>query len=60
MNKAKPVNQINCVAMLEMNKQIIKLLDGVFVISRIIRVEVNVVSRAEGEIDNAYQDLIYI
>ena len=36
------------------NKQ---LLDSVFVISRIINVEVRVISRAEGEADNSYLDI---
>ena len=34
-----------------------QLLDEVFVISRIIKVKVSVISRAEGEIDNTYRDL---
>ena len=36
------------------NKQ---LLDEVFVICRIIIVEVRVISRAEGEADNSYRDI---
>jgi hypothetical protein len=36
------------------NKQ---LLDEVIVKSRIIKVEVSIISRAEGEIDNTYRDL---
>ena len=36
------------------NKQ---LLDEVFVICRIINVEVRVISRAEGEADNCYRDI---
>ena len=36
------------------NKQ---LLDEVFVICRIINVEVRVISRAEGEADNSYRDI---
>ena len=36
------------------NKQ---LLDEVFVIYRIINVEVRVISRAEGEADNSYRDI---
>ena len=36
------------------NKQ---LLDEVFVICRIINVEVRVISRAEGEPDNSYRDI---
>jgi hypothetical protein len=34
-----------------------QLLDEVFVICGIIKVEVSVISRAEGETDNAYRDL---
>ena len=34
-----------------------QLLDEVFVICRIINVEVRVISRAEGEADNSYQDI---
>ena len=37
-----------------LNKQ---LLDDVFVICRIINVEVRVISRAEGEADNSYRDI---
>ena len=37
-----------------LNKQ---LLDEVFVICRIINVEVRVISRAEGEADNSYRDI---
>ena len=36
------------------NKQ---LLDEVFVICRIINVEVRVISRAEGEADNSFRDI---
>ena len=36
------------------NKQ---LLDEVFVICRIINVEVRVISRVEGEADNSYRDI---
>ena len=36
------------------NKQ---LLDEVFVICRIINVEVRVISRAKGEADNSYRDI---
>ena len=36
------------------NKQ---LLDEVFVICRIINVEVRVISQAEGEADNSYRDI---
>ena len=39
------------------NKQ---LLDEVFVISGIIKVEVSVISRAEGQADNTYRDLDYL
>ena len=42
------------VLLLVNNKQ---LLDEVFVIRRIINVEVRVISRAEGETDNSYQDI---
>ena len=41
-------------ALVILNKQ---LLDEVFVICRIISVEVRVISRAEGEADNSYQDI---
>ena len=34
-----------------------QLLDEVFVICRIINVEVRVISRAEGEADNSYRDI---
>ena len=34
-----------------------QLLDEVFVIGRIINVEVRVISRAEGEADNSYRDI---
>ena len=34
-----------------------QLLDEVFVICRIINVEVRVISRAEGEVDNSYRDI---
>ncbi len=34
-----------------------QLLHDVFVICKIIRVEVSVITRAEGEADNAYRDL---
>ena len=39
---------------IDYNKQ---LLDEVFVICGIIKVEVSVISRAEGETDNTYRDL---
>ena len=42
------------VSWLYANKQ---LLDEVFVICRIINVEVRVISRAEGEADNSYRDI---
>ena len=42
------------VLLLVNNKQ---LLDEVFVICRIINVEVRVISRAEGETDNSYRDI---
>ena len=41
-------------ALVTLNKQ---LLDEVFVICRSINVEVKVISRAEGEADNSYQDI---
>ena len=41
-------------ALVTLNKQ---LLDEVFVICRIINVEVKVISRAEGEADNSYRDI---
>ena len=37
-----------------------QLLDEVFVISGIIKVEVSVISRAEGRADNTYRDLDYL
>ena len=36
-----------------------QLLDEVFVISRIIKVEVRVISRPKAEADNPYRDLDY-
>ena len=41
-------------ALVTLNKQ---LLDKVFVIWRSINVEIKVISRAEGEADNSYQDI---
>ena len=41
-------------ALVTLNKQ---LLDEVFVICRIMNVEVKVISRAEGEADNSYRDI---
>ena len=41
-------------ALVTLNKQ---LLDEVFVICRIISVEVRVISRGEGEADNSYLDI---
>ena len=44
-------------ALVTLNKQ---LLDEVFVICRIINVEVRVMSRAEGEADNSYPDIDHL
>ena len=41
-------------ALVTLNKQ---LLDEVFVICRIINVEVRVISQAESEADNSYRDI---
>ena len=41
-------------ALVTLNKQ---SLDEVFVICRSINVQVNVISRAEGEADNSYRDI---
>ena len=40
-------------ALVTLNKQ---LLDEIFVICRIINVEVRVISRVDGEADNSYRD----
>ena len=49
------VNAIKC--LFEVQKDNKQLLDEVFVICRIINVEVKVISRAEGEADNSYRDI---
>ena len=47
----------DCIYRLAYNLDNKQLLDEVFVICRIINVEVRVISRAEGEADNSYRDI---
>ena len=51
---SRPERRFAPLARVKFSKQ---LLDEVFVICRIINVEVRVISRAEGEADNSYRDI---
>ena len=53
--KGKSCNHRNNIFITIVNKQ---LLDEIFVICRIIKVEVRVIRRAEGEADNSYRDIV--